>query len=231
MASHFEVQHSILLCGQPFWGTTLHFALWPAISRYKQFATSAPNEFNMTEYYKAKGTLHVHGVRLPLSPKCHSVSLYNQPFSSCRPFWDKCTKWPKWSWTLQGQRYPYMVYYITPFRSMVGYKSFWSHFETSALNDLKMTLTGQDTHYMVYYYPHEFQISLRFCRRPAFYCYKAILRHMHWIIPTPHPNEIFPSVCAILRKMKTFVKNWKKIKRRTGVWLTTKIWMELILAQ
>ncbi len=49
------------------------------------------------------------------SPKCHPISLYNQPFRSYNRLCDKCTKitpkWlcdkctrmtPKWRWTLQG---------------------------------------------------------------------------------------------------------------------------------
>ena len=28
------------------------------------------------------------------NPKFQLVSLYDQPFSNYRPFWDKCTEWP-----------------------------------------------------------------------------------------------------------------------------------------
>ncbi len=37
-------------------------------------------------------TLYV--LLVPLSPKVHSVSLNNQPFSRYRPFCGKCTEWP-----------------------------------------------------------------------------------------------------------------------------------------
>ncbi len=49
----------------------------------------------------------------PRVPKFHSVSLYNHTFSRYRPFWDKCTKWPQWSWTPQGQMYPIYVLLVS----------------------------------------------------------------------------------------------------------------------
>ncbi len=36
----------------------------------------------------------IHMLQLHGSPKLHFVLLYGQPFSCCRPFWDKCTEQP-----------------------------------------------------------------------------------------------------------------------------------------
>ena len=38
-----------------------------------------------------------------------SISFYGQSFLSYRSFGNKSTEWPKWSWTLWGQRYPVYV--------------------------------------------------------------------------------------------------------------------------
>ncbi len=53
------------------------------------FETSALNDLKKS--LNTKGS-KVHITQLPPSPKFQSVSLYSWPFSSCRPFWDKCTE-------------------------------------------------------------------------------------------------------------------------------------------
>ncbi len=53
---------------------------------------------------------------------------------------------PKWPWTLKGQKYPMYILQLprvtdfTPFRSTASCSRVTGHFETSALNDSKMTL-------------------------------------------------------------------------------------------
>ncbi len=91
-------------------------------------------------------TLYTH-VTSTQTRKFQSFSLYGHPSSSYIPFWDKCTQWPpKWRWTLIGQRYPIYMLQLPPspkIRSVLLYgQPFWvtGHFETSAPNDIKMTL-------------------------------------------------------------------------------------------
>ena len=45
------------------------------------------------------------------SPKFHSISLYDQPFSRYRPFWDKCSEWPQID--LDNTRSNYPIPYTT----------------------------------------------------------------------------------------------------------------------
>ncbi len=84
-----------------------------------------------------------------MGPKFKSVSLYEQPFWRYRPILtqeDRMT--PKWPWTLKGQRYYYYLYVLlvpmipnsSPFCSTTSRFGIAGHFETSAQNDLKMTL-------------------------------------------------------------------------------------------
>ncbi len=40
-----------------------------------------------------KSKVPIYMLQLLQSPKFHPVSVYSEPFSSYRPFWDKWTKW------------------------------------------------------------------------------------------------------------------------------------------
>ncbi len=87
--------------------------------------------------------------------KFQSVSLYSQLFWSYRRFLkNKCSEWPKWPWTLQGQMYPIYVLLVSMsplhqssqvpnlslFHSAASRFGITDHFETSAPNDPKTTL-------------------------------------------------------------------------------------------
>ncbi len=92
-----------------------------------------------------------------MSPKFHSVSLYDQPFSRYRPFWNKCTEWPqndlnpyKFKCTQYIYNYCTWVPIFTPFRSMTSPFRDTGHFETSALNDPKLTLKPKRSNYPIY---------------------------------------------------------------------------------
>ena len=85
-----------------------------------------------------------------MGPKFQSISLYGQPFSSNRPLWDNCTEWPQHDLEHQkfkGTSYTYYYYSrlpdFTPFYSTANSFPVTSHFETSAPNDLQMTLDAK----------------------------------------------------------------------------------------
>ncbi len=85
----------------------------------------------------------LQGQRYPINvllvsmcPKFHSVSLYDEPFSSYGPFWDKCTEWPqnnlepyKFKCTLYIYNYCPWVPDFTPFRSTTSRFRVTGHFE------------------------------------------------------------------------------------------------------
>ncbi len=43
-----------------------------------------------------------------MSPKIYSVSLFDQPFSRYRPFWDNCTEWPQIDLAQYKVKLPYI---------------------------------------------------------------------------------------------------------------------------
>ena len=109
-----------------------------------QFETTAPNEPKMT--WTLKGQRYsIYISQLSPSRKFPSFSLHDQPFSSYMPVWDKCT--PQITLNTKRSKVPRMhitttprVPNLIPFRSTAS--RFWvtGKFETSAPNDLKMTL-------------------------------------------------------------------------------------------
>ncbi len=53
----------------------------------------------------------IHALQVSTRPIFHSVSRYDEPFLSYRPFWEKCTKWPQNDLKLYKVKYtPYMCY-------------------------------------------------------------------------------------------------------------------------
>ena len=48
-------------------------------------------------------------LQLSKTAKCHSISLYSQPFPSYMPFWDKCTEWPQMTLNTKRSKVPYIV--------------------------------------------------------------------------------------------------------------------------
>ena len=52
--------------------------------------------------------------KYPRLLKFQSVSFYGQPFSSCRPFWDKCTEWPQMTLNIKSSRVTHRHATITP---------------------------------------------------------------------------------------------------------------------
>ncbi len=130
-----------------------------------------------------------------MSPKFHSISLYDQPFSSYRPFWDNSQvhqndrKWPLR--TLPGQMYSIYVFLISKFHSVslhdqpfLRYRPFWDMCTEWPQNYLE-PLQGQ-------MYPicvtsvFESQLSFLFTLLPAVFELHAILRQMHWMPPKFH---------------------------------------------
>ena len=61
-------------------------------------------------------------------PNCQSILLCDQPFSICRPFWDKCTKWAQNDLEPYKVKCKYMHYQcrrvsnFSPFHSMTIFK-------------------------------------------------------------------------------------------------------------
>ena len=79
--------HSISLYGEPCF---FFFFFWNA----GNFGTSAPN-YSKLILSPTMSNYPIYVSQLSPGLKCHSVSLYDQAFSSYKPFWHKCTKWAK----------------------------------------------------------------------------------------------------------------------------------------
>ena len=91
---HEEVKGALYICYNYPWVLNFTpFALRPAIFELQAI-------LRQVHQMTSKSLWTIIGQRCPIcmlppSPKLHSVSLDGQPFSSFRPFWDKCTEWPQ----------------------------------------------------------------------------------------------------------------------------------------
>ncbi len=94
----------------------------------------------------------IHILPLPTTPKFHPSLLHGYTlgldvFKLHTPFWDKCTKWPQIILNNKickgtphtGYNYPQLPNFSV-FRTMTSRFADTDHFDTSALNDPKMTL-------------------------------------------------------------------------------------------
>ncbi len=113
----------------------VRFTLWPAV---------------FVLQVRAERLYCIYMLQLPSTPKFQFVLPYGQPFYIHMLFWDKCTKWPPNDLkALRAQRYPIHVSQLsttlnfTPFGSTLSHFRVSGHFETSALNDPKMTLNTE----------------------------------------------------------------------------------------
>ena len=96
------------------------------------------------------------------SPKFYSISLYDEPFSSYRPFWEKSTEWPQHDLErckLKSTPYALLVSLAPKFHpvSLYGqpflrYRTFWDKC-TKWPPKWPWTLQGQVTVYMYKYTP------------------------------------------------------------------------------
>ncbi len=78
-----------------------------------QFEISAPNDPKMI--LNTKRPRHpIYMWQVPPSPNFHSILLFSQSFSSYRPFWYKCTKWPKVTFNSKRSKLPHVHNIPTP---------------------------------------------------------------------------------------------------------------------
>ena len=125
------------------------------------------------------------------SPKFHSVSLYDNPFWSYRPFWEKSApKSPQMTFNTTNSNVPLMCYLgpwfpnFTPYPSTaisLRYRALWYKCTEWPQNDLE-PYKVKCTPYM--YTLPESQISLCFALRPAVFEIQAILKKVHRMTPT-----------------------------------------------
>ena len=166
---------------------SVHLAVQPAVVELqailRKFWEWLPNDLN------TKGQMYPACVT---SIHKSQISLFHST-TSC--FWDKCTEWPKNDfWTLQGLMYPIYCYWYSQvphfnlFRSGTGPFGDTDHFETSALNDPRMTLntTKSKVPHICGISIHESQISVCFTLRPTVFEVQAILRKVHRMTPKWH---------------------------------------------
>ena len=108
--------------------------------------------------------------------------LYNQPFWSYRPFWDKCSEWPQISLNTTRSKVlesQISLHYALP--AVLCYRPFWDTCTGWPQNDIE--------HYKVKATPLYVtrlpwsQISARFPLRPAISELQGILRQVHRMIP------------------------------------------------
>ncbi len=102
------------------------------------------------------------------SHKFQPLSLYNETFSSYRPFWDKCTEWPQnylEYYKPQGQTYHIDLLITSTPESQFKLPVFWDKRTAWPQNNIE--------HYLKLKLPHmstsvkESHILLRFALRPA----------------------------------------------------------------
>ena len=75
---------------------------------------SAPKDHQMTLNTK-RSRYPIYMLQLPAaSPKFQSFLLYGQLFLSYRPFWDKCTEWPKMTLNTKRSKVPIYVLKLLP---------------------------------------------------------------------------------------------------------------------
>ena len=134
----------------------------------------------------------IYVLLVAMSPKFHSVSLYDQPFSRCRPFCDNCTKW---HWTLQGQRYDIDVLISQSLKFhpiFLHDQTFWDtklSIIGHAPNDLKMIWTfNRETSPVSIKYnvpTSEVQFFVCIALQPSVFkvpgCWKSEISEMYWM--------------------------------------------------
>ncbi len=93
----------------------------PQVSNFTQFHSMTScfrdtGNFETSALNDPKWYWTLQGQRYPIyvllvftSPKFHSISLYNEPFSKYRPFWDKCSEWPQIGFEPCKVNLPYTV--------------------------------------------------------------------------------------------------------------------------
>ncbi len=182
----------MLLVSQPISQISLRFAIWLPFSRYTCSAfwdkcTEWPQ--NDLEPKRPKvphiSVTSIHASQISL------ISLYDQPFRDTGHLETQIA--PNRHWSLQGEITVYIYMYnqcpwfpnFTQFHSTISRFRDTGNFETSALNNCKITLNTKRS-----YRPHidvtsiqESQISLRFALRPDVFRILAILRQVHRMTP------------------------------------------------
>ena len=107
------------------------------------FETSVPNDPQMTLNPTRSNVPHICVISIHESQFSLSFTLWHNPFSSYRPFWDKCTEWPQ---TLQGQRHTTYVLLVSPipkFQSVLLYDQPFSRYRTFYTSPFTTMLNGQ----------------------------------------------------------------------------------------
>ncbi len=121
-----------------------------------------------------------------MSHKFHSVSLYDQPFSRYRPFWDKYTEWPQSDLEPYKAKLPYIcIIRVHDSQISLRFALRPALFEIQTIlrqvhrmtPNWSWTLQRQITLYLYNKTVPESQISLRFALRLAVLGLQAILRH------------------------------------------------------
>ncbi len=74
------------------------------------FEISALNDPKQTLNTRSSSVYHIM-LLVSLSLKFQSVSFYDQPFWSYRPFWGKCTKWPQMTFRITNSKVPHRCFY------------------------------------------------------------------------------------------------------------------------
>ncbi len=132
----------------------------------------------------------IHVLQVSTRPK-FTVSLYDESFSSYRPFWEKCTKWPQHDlehYKLKCSPYVLIVsmspkvhsvsLYDQPF---LKYRAFWDKRTEWPQNDLE-PYKFNCTPYIYNYCPQVSNFT-PFRSTPSLFNIQAILRQVHWMIP------------------------------------------------
>ena len=135
---------------------SLRFTVRPALFEIQTIVRQAHRTTpNRPSTLQCQSTLYMYNLNVPGS-QIHSVLLYDEPFLSYRPFWDKCTEWPQTDlepYKFKGTPYMLLVSASPKFYSISLYEThFWviGHFETSAPNDPKWPWTLQGQMYPIY---------------------------------------------------------------------------------
>ena len=109
---------------QGLWASCYNYC--PRVSNFTSFRSTT----SLFQHYKLKCSPYV--LTVSMIPKFHSVSLYDQPFSRYRPFWDKYTEWPQNDLEhYQVICAPYICYQYPWVPNFTRFRSMMSRFRSS----------------------------------------------------------------------------------------------------
>ncbi len=155
-----------------------------------------------------------------MTPNFHFILLYRQPFSSCRPIWNKCTV-PKVPLNTNGLKLSHIQVTAKP-ESKISLRvalELQVIFETSALNDPQMALNTKRSKvpHIHVTTTHESQFSLRFALWLAFFGLLNLLATLRWSSALNDP-KVTLNTTKVKRTLYLLYK-YSRVQNSSPLWL------------